>query len=121
MDKAKERIKDHYKNPRNYGKPNFHVTHEARIENLACGDMIHMYLRISDSKLGDVSFEGEGCSICIATGSLLTEQIKDKHLDEVEQIGMETMLNDLGIQINESRMQCVGISIEALKRALSGG
>ena len=45
--------------------------------NPGCGDLITMYVKIGDDdRVDDVSFEGEGCTISQAGGSIVTELAK---------------------------------------------
>jgi nitrogen fixation NifU-like protein len=64
----KRQILDHYKNPRNFGKP-AEVWHAAEEHNRTCGDHVTLFL----DKSGHFSFTGEGCSLCLASASLMTE------------------------------------------------
>ena len=73
-----EIILDHGKNPRNKGKCEGY-TNEAKAHNPLCGDKVHIYLKLNNEKLiEDLSFEGEGCAISLASASILTEMTKGK-------------------------------------------
>jgi len=75
-----EIILDHGKNPRNKGKC-IGYSHDAQAHNPLCGDKIHVYLKLdSEKKVMDMSFEGEGCAISLASASILTEILKGKDL-----------------------------------------
>ncbi|BAM46945.1 MAG: SUF system NifU family Fe-S cluster assembly protein [Amphibacillus sp.] len=72
-------IMDHYKNPRNHGTlPDNSLTLE--MNNPTCGDRIEIHLMIEDDRITDVKFEGEGCSISLASASMMTEAIKGQKL-----------------------------------------
>jgi nitrogen fixation protein NifU and related proteins len=76
----KEIILDHGKNPRNKGKCEGY-TNDAKAHNPLCGDKIHIYLKLNnEKKIEDLSFEGEGCAISLASASILTELTKGKDL-----------------------------------------
>ena len=76
-----EIILDHGKNPRNKGQCD-KFSHDAKGHNPLCGDKVHIYLKLdSQKKVEDVSFEGEGCAISLASASILTEIIKGKELN----------------------------------------
>ena len=76
-----EIILDHGKNPRNKGKCTGY-NHDAKAHNPLCGDKIHVYLKINkDNNIADISFEGEGCAISLASASILTDTIKGKDLN----------------------------------------
>ena len=76
-----EIILDHGKNPRNFGKcKNF--TNDAKGHNPLCGDKVHIYAQLNSSKkILDISFEGEGCAISLASASILTDILKGKDLN----------------------------------------
>ena len=71
-------ILDHGKKPRNFGKCN-KFNHDAEGHNPLCGDNIHVYLILdTDKKVKDISFEGSGCAISVASSSIMTEIVKGK-------------------------------------------
>ncbi len=78
-------IVDHNKSPRNFGKLT-RYNHEADGYNPLCGDKLHVYLNVNDQGIiEDVSFEGEGCAISVASSSLMTEALKGTPLSEFKQ------------------------------------
>jgi nitrogen fixation protein NifU and related proteins len=87
-----EIILDHGKNPRNKGKC-VGYTNEAKANNPLCGDKIHIFLKLnSEKKIENLSFEGEGCAISLASASILTELTKGKDLSFIKKIS-EDFLN----------------------------
>ncbi len=79
-----EVILDHSKKPRNFGKPT-HANHTAQGHNPLCGDRVTIYLDLGDDgKVKDVTFEGSGCAISMASASIMTEMLKDKTVDEAK-------------------------------------
>lgn len=70
-------IMDHYKKPRNKG-----VLEDSSItvdmNNPTCGDRIRLTMKEEDGKITDVKFDGEGCSISMASASMMTQLIKGK-------------------------------------------
>ena len=75
-----EIILDHGKNPRNKRKCNGY-NHDAQAHNPLCGDKVHVYLKLdTEKKVMDISFEGEGCAISLASASILTETLKGQDL-----------------------------------------
>jgi nitrogen fixation NifU-like protein len=52
-----------------------------------CGDKVHVYLRLDrEKKVMDISFEGEGCAISLASASILTETLKGKDLSFTKKV-----------------------------------
>lgn len=70
-----EIILDHYKSPRNRGtieNPDINIFES----NPLCGDEICIQARIEGNTLKDIRFEGKGCSISLASASMMTEALK---------------------------------------------
>ena len=87
-----EIILDHGKNPRNKGKCTGY-SHDALAHNPLCGDKVHVYLKLdNEKKVIDMSFEGEGCAISLASASILTETLKGKDLSFTKKVS-EDFLN----------------------------
>ena len=79
-------ILEHGKSPRNFGKCEKY-THEAKGHNPLCGDQVHVYLKLNNEKnVDNVTFEGTGCAISIASTSIMTELVKGKSLGIVKKI-----------------------------------
>ena len=81
-----EIILDHGKNPRNLGKTeNFNK--DAKGHNPLCGDKVHIFLRLNENKkVEDISFEGEGCAISMASASIMTDLLRGKEENDVKEI-----------------------------------
>ena len=94
-----EIILDHGKNPRNFGKcKNF--TSDAKSYNPLCGDKVHIYAQLDKNKnILDISFEGEGCAISLASASILTDILKGKDF-----ILAKTIINNFLNLIKENKM-----------------
>ena len=78
-------IVDHYSKPRNFGKPE-HWDIEVEGKNPVCGDEITLYIQVNDNTISDCHFEGKGCSISMASASVMTELLKGKNLAETKRI-----------------------------------
>ena len=89
-----EIVLDHGKNPRNKNKcAGFNK--DAKGHNPLCGDKVHVYLKLDkNKKVADISFEGEGCAISMASASIMTETIKGKEFNVAKKI-LEHFLNML--------------------------
>ena len=81
-----EIILEHGKNPRNLRKTeNFNKDAEGK--NPLCGDNVHIYLKLNNQrKVEDISFEGSGCAISMASASIMTDLIKGKSDNEAKEI-----------------------------------
>lgn len=81
----REVILDHYRNPRNQG----HIDAPdatAQGVNPLCGDEITIDLSIEDGVVTGVAVEGQGCSISQSSASMMTEAIKGKSREEIDEL-----------------------------------
>ena len=94
-----EIILEHGKNPRNLRKTD-NFNKDAKGNNPLCGDNVHIYLKLDEKKkVEDISFEGSGCAISMASASIMTDLIKGKEELEVKEI-----VNDFLGMIRENPM-----------------
>ena len=81
-----EIILEHGKNPRNLRKTD-NFNKDAKGHNPLCGDNVHVYLKLNEkNKVEDVSFEGSGCAISMASASIMTDLVKGREENEVKEI-----------------------------------
>ena len=80
-----EVILDHNKSPHNY-REMLDFTQDSEGYNPLCGDTVHIFLKVNDGIVTDVSFQGSGCAISKASASLMTSAVKGKTKDEAEKI-----------------------------------
>ena len=137
-----EIILDHGKNPHNLKKiENFNK--DAEGYNPLCGDKVHIYLKLDDKKnIEDISFEGSGCAISIASASIMTDLLKNKKEKEVREVikdflemikNKEKLSNQIlkddektklmclsGVKQYPMRVKCATLSWHTLKSAMEG-
>ena len=81
-----EIILEHGKNPRNLRKTEG-FNKDAKGNNPLCGDNVHVYLKLNGQKIvEDISFEGSGCAISMASASIMTSLVKGKEENEIKEI-----------------------------------
>jgi nitrogen fixation protein NifU and related proteins len=70
----KEVILDHYRSPRNKGRLD---PHDVALErnNPLCGDELELFVRFEGDVVEGIAFEGKGCSISLASASMMTEKV----------------------------------------------
>ena len=105
-------ILDHYKNPRNgsrLGSPDAH----ARGFNQFCGDEVKLSFTVRAGLVVQVSAQSQGCAICQASASLLSEMLKGKEVARLR--GLADRFRELmrGVPLLEQERQLFG-EVEAL-------
>jgi len=78
-------IMDHYKNPRNRGLFDDDAVN-VDLNNPTCGDRITLQMKVKDGVVEAARFVGEGCSISMASASMMTDAIKGRTLYEAIQL-----------------------------------
>ena len=135
-------ILEHGKSPRNFGKCEKY-THHAKGYNPLCGDQVQVYLKLNkEKKVENLSFEGSGCAISIASTSIMTELVKEKSLETAKKIivdflnmiknTQEISSNDLdedqkikimsllGVKQYPMRVKCATLAWHTLTSAIEG-
>ena len=138
----KDIILEHGKSPRNFGKCEKH-THEAKGHNPLCGDQVHIYLKLNNNKkVENLTFEGSGCAISMASTSIMTELVKEKSVEVAKKIILsfldmikntsEIKSNDLdedqkikimslsGVKQYPMRVKCATLAWHTLTSAIEG-
>jgi len=81
-----EIILDHGKNPRNLRKTE-NFNRDAKGYNPLCGDKVHVFLKLDENKkIKDISFEGSGCAISMASASIMTDLVKEKDENDIKEL-----------------------------------
>jgi nitrogen fixation NifU-like protein len=73
-------IMDHYKTPRNKGTLDANSVN-IEMNNPTCGDRIQLTLQVEEGIVKDAKFDGEGCSISMASASMMTQAVKGKDVE----------------------------------------
>lgn len=119
MTEAQEIILENFKEPQNYGVPTWTPTSTSTMQNPTCGDEVTVYLKVDNNVLEEINFTGEGCSISIASASLLSQELKKKDVNAVLKYSENELKSLLGIELTTSRTNCALLSLEAIKDALT--
>ena len=109
-------VLDHYRNPRNTG-----IIDDADAvgfaENSACGDVLHLYLSITDGRAERATFKSFGCAAAIAAGSVLTEMVTGASLEEISRISKQDIVEALG-GLPPMKVHCSVLAEDAIRAAL---
>jgi len=130
-------ILDHNKKPRNFRRLE-NANHTAEGYNPLCGDQLTVYLDLENDQVKDVGFEGSGCAISKAAASMMTQAVKGKSKEQVEnlfnefhsmvtgELNEETEANSLGnlkifagVREFPVRVKCATLAWHTLHAALN--
>jgi len=84
-DLYQEMILDHGKNPRNFGKLD-DANHQAQGHNPLCGDVLTVFVKTEAGRINEVTFDGNGCAISMASASMMGEALKGMPLDQALEV-----------------------------------
>jgi nitrogen fixation NifU-like protein len=108
-----EVILDHGRSPRNFRRI-AQATCNAHGQNPMCGDQLDVFLIVgADGRITDVSFEGKGCAISMASASLMTETLKGRPVGEALKLfeAFQTMCTTEGFDPSAA-----GVDPDAMER-----
>jgi len=112
-----DKVMDHFANPRNVGELK-EYSGVGEVGNPSCGDIMRIYLKIEDDIIKDVSFKTFGCGAAIATSSIATELIKNKHVDEALELTNKAVIEALD-GLPPVKIHCSVLAEEAVKEAIA--
>jgi len=92
-------ILDHYRNPRRRGSLSGPHVHAEGL-NPSCGDEFSLDLQIENGVITDAAIQGQGCSISQASGSMMTDVIVGKTVDEARET-TKTFKLMMGIEVGD--------------------
>ncbi|WP_042424401.1 Fe-S cluster assembly sulfur transfer protein SufU [Comamonas granuli] len=128
-------VLEHKRAPRNFG----HLaapTHQAQGTNPSCGDRVAVELQLQGGQIEDIRFTGQGCAICMASTSLMTEAVKGRDLaaaqalqqhfravltgeEEPENAPLGKLVSLAGVRQYPSRIKCALLGWHALMHAIA--
>jgi len=107
---------DHFQNPRNAGEV-ANPDASVQIENPACGDILKLTLRITNGRITEIRFLAKGCVPAMACGSLLTELVQGKTIEEARRLRREELVRGIG-GLPEASTHASHLAMDALGAAL---
>ena len=110
------KVLEHYHNPRNVGEIEDADGVGAYLSDF-CGDLTKFWIKVRGDRIIDVKFKTQGCAASIASGSVLTELVKDKSIGEVLRITKEDVAGALG-GLPEQKIHCSLLATDALCDAI---
>jgi nitrogen fixation NifU-like protein len=82
-----------------------------------CGDTMQIYLRVAGNKIANCKFLTDGCGATIACGSVITELVKGKTIDEILEITDKDLLTIMG-GLPEEYLHCPVLTVKTLRAAI---
>ncbi|MBN2884854.1 iron-sulfur cluster assembly scaffold protein [Patescibacteria group bacterium] len=118
MDIYARNILDHYQRPRCRRKM-AGADASCRELNRSCGDDMTVFVKMKGDIIQEISFEGNGCAISVATISILSEELVGKTKAELLAMDLPDLQELLGIHISARRSKCALIGLRALQKAVT--
>jgi nitrogen fixation protein NifU and related proteins len=116
MGKYSDTLMDHFRAPRNSGALELpDVTGHSGTPG--CGPFFIRYLRIVEGKITASKFQTYGCGPTIACGSMLTETIIGRSLEDCSRLTIEALIERLD-GVPAEKMHSPALAIAALRDAL---
>ncbi|MFZ1137466.1 MAG: iron-sulfur cluster assembly scaffold protein [Candidatus Korobacteraceae bacterium] len=86
---------DHFEHPRNAGEL-ADADARVRVENPACGDILELAIKVNGGRIREIRFRAKGCVPAMACGSLITELVHGKSLEEAVAVTKEMVVENVG-------------------------
>ena len=129
----KEQLLAHFKNPRN--RTDGSMDDKAVVKrgtNPRCGDDIQIGFNLTSRQVTDVQFKGRGCSVCMASSSMMTETVEGLAVENARELvttihewldGVDVELPDTlqplaAVRDHPARKKCVLLCWNALNEGL---
>lgn len=127
-------VLEHKRAPRHFG-PIPAATHEAQGRNPQCGDEVRVQLRLDAGRVADVGFTGQGCAVCMASTSMMTEAVLGEDVQaaralqqhfravltgqvETDEAALGKLASLAGVRHYPARIKCALLGWHALMHAL---
>lgn len=107
---------DHFQNPRNVGVIE-DADGVAREESSVCGDLMEVYIKVRDGRIVDIKYRTFGCAAAVASGSMGTEMVRGKTLEEAMALTDEEVAEALG-GLPPQKLHCSNLTATALHKAI---
>ncbi|MGL4981782.1 MAG: iron-sulfur cluster assembly scaffold protein [Treponemataceae bacterium] len=113
-------VKDHFMNPRNVlmeDESTWQHDGKGMVGNIKCGDQMMILLRIKNDIIQDVRWKTYGCASALASTSMLSEVIKDMHIEQAYQLKPQDIASKLG-GLPDNKIHCSVLGDKALRAAI---
>ena len=115
----KDKVIDHFTNPRNVGTLDKSSTKVGTglVGAPECGDVMRLQIEVNDNIITDAKFKTFGCGSAIASSSLATEWLKGKSIDDAMKIDNMDIVEELALP--PVKIHCSVLAEDAIKAAIN--
>jgi nitrogen fixation NifU-like protein len=106
-------IFEHFRRPRNQRSMDAPTVSQEG-SNPLCGDRVRMELRLEGERVVDAAFTANACAVCVAAASVLTDLVREAHLEDVATFTSEELLRALGAELPRTRISCATLPLTVL-------
>ncbi|MFA6250651.1 MAG: iron-sulfur cluster assembly scaffold protein [Candidatus Shapirobacteria bacterium] len=111
-----KKVLKHFRNPHNVGKM-AKPDGVGEVGNMACGDVMKLYIKVTDDRIANIKFETYGCAAAIATSSVITDLVKGKTISEALVMTNKDVVDSLE-GLPPVKIHCSLLSVDALREAI---
>jgi nitrogen fixation NifU-like protein len=112
-----KKVMEHFLNPRNVGVID-NADGYGKVGNPVCGDVMEIFIKVTNDVITDIKFRTFGCGSAIATSSMVTELAKGKNVDEALKITRGDVASELE-GLPPQKMHCSNLAADALHEAIA--
>jgi nitrogen fixation protein NifU and related proteins len=111
-----DKVIEHFQNPRNVGDiPDCDGV--GKVGSPVCGDMMEVYIKVEDGRLTDVKYKTFGCGAAVASGSMGTEMVKGKTIEEAMKITNRKVAKALD-GLPPEKLHCSNLAADGIRAAI---
>ena len=118
------KVKEHFFNPKNIFKSDQELEDYknnadgiGQVGSPACGDVMEMFIKVTDGKIKECRWRTFGCASAIASTSILSEMVIGKTLAEAKKITPKDIVKALG-GLPARKIHCSILGDQALRKAI---
>jgi nitrogen fixation NifU-like protein len=109
-------VLDHFENPRNTGEI-ADADGVGQVGNPSCGDVMRLYIRVTDGRLSEVKYKTFGCAAAIACSSRASEMVLGRTLEEAAALTREEVAEALD-GLPPEKIACSNLAPDAIRAAI---
>ena len=111
-----KKVREHFLHPKHMGKME-NADGIGSTENLRCGDVMRIYIKVADNKISDIKFETLGCGHALAASDIICDLALGKTLEQAKKIKFSDVMAKLG-DIPKPKIHCTSLAEHALTQAI---